>query len=112
MKVQKSIIVLTTELRAYFASQGLSNSNSIATETKINQSQIYRNLFDTPKRVSKTIRKLCDYANIDIYEEVDPPHPRESDTLMCTLSSVWNGTEEHARQIAKLLKSVDRAGIW
>lgn len=65
------------------------------------QSQIYRNLFGRPKRVSATLRDLCRYASISL--ECEQPDPRSSAILMDALGAVWDGSELHARRLAELL---------
>lgn len=65
------------------------------------QSQIFRNIFKRPKRVTKTLLRLCKYAKIDAYE--DTVDPAQSPALMDALAEVWDGTDAHARKLAKLL---------
>ena len=93
---------LRHELRQFFERNGLSSSLRIAKTTGINQSQVYRNLFGHPKRVTKeTLRELCNYANISIYTE--RADPRDSSILMEALGLIWDGSEIHARRLAELL---------
>lgn len=101
MKCIKSPIQLKNELRQFFGRSGLTTSLSIGKSTGINQSQIYRNLFGQPKRVTETLRELCNYANISVY--IEHADPRDSSILMEALGLVWDGSEIHARRLAELL---------
>lgn len=109
MRKNKDLPQIITELRGYFASEGLETSASISRATGVNQSQVYRNLFDSPKRFTKTHLRLCEYAKIDTQDEA--ADPRSSDILMGALASVWDGSDVHARRLADLLFAHNRAGM-
>ncbi|WP_175363271.1 hypothetical protein [Pseudomonas corrugata] len=110
MNSHKPICQITTELRAYFAEKGLETSASIAKATQINQSQVYRNLFCEPKRLSKTLQSLCKYADLHLGSPIAVvPDPRNCTVLMDALSEVWDGSEDHAKRLADLLFAHDRA---
>ncbi len=47
------------------------------------------------------MRQLCEYAGIDAYEGT--ADPSESKVLMEALATVWDGTDAHAKRLAKLL---------
>lgn len=101
MKCIKSPGQIQDELRQFFTRSGDRTGTSIAKLCGINQSQVHRNLNGQPKRVTKTLRLLCDYANISIY--VDQSDPRDSSILMEALASVWDGSDRHAKRLAELL---------
>lgn len=101
MEKIKSPSQIASELRRYFAEQGLVGSSGIAKATGIEQSTVHRNLFGEPRRVSKALRSLCKYANLDLVESVRDP--RESTVLMEALATIWDGTDVHARRLADLL---------
>jgi hypothetical protein len=109
MRRIKDATVLASELREYFKRKGIESSNGIANVTNINQSQIYRNLFSTPHRVGKTLKELCKYAKIDMYEPV--PDPRNSATLIGALSVVWDGSEVHAKKISRALFAIKKVHL-
>lgn len=109
MKKAKDLPHLIAELRVFFASEGLETSSAISRATGVNQSQVYRNLFDSPKRLTKTHLRLCEYAKINIQEEASDP--RSSDILMGALASVWDGSDVHARRLADLLFAHSRASM-
>ncbi|WP_372242346.1 helix-turn-helix domain-containing protein [Pseudomonas sp. ANT_J12] len=101
MNCIKTPIQLQHELRQFFERGGNATSSNIARLTGIAQSQVYRNLYDRPKRVSRTLKDLCNYANISIFtEQLDP---RTSPILMEALGTVWDGSEQHAKRLAELL---------
>lgn len=109
MKRNKELPQIVAEIRSYFASEGLRTSAAISRATGVNQSQVYRNLFDSPKRLTKTHLRLCEYAKIDVQDEA--ADPRSSDILMGALASIWDGSERHARQLADLLFAHSRASM-
>jgi len=109
MKKYKELPQIVAEIRGYFAREGLSTSAAISRVTGVNQSQVYRNLFDSPKRFTKTHLRLCEYAKIDFQDEA--ADPRSSDILMEVLASIWDGSEGHARKLAELLLAHSRASM-
>lgn len=109
MKRLKNPIALAAELRARLADRQLIHSTAIAAASGLGQSQVYRNLFGRPKKVSKTLRALCEYANVNAYEGA--ADPSESPILMSALGNIWDGSEGHARRLAKLLFAHQRAHV-
>ncbi|WP_426803424.1 hypothetical protein [Xanthomonas campestris] len=101
MKRLKQPHALAGELKDKLALRGLTASSAIARASKLGQPQVYRNLFGRPKKVSRTMRQLCEYAGIDAYEGT--ADPSESKVLMEALATVWDGTDAHAKRLAKLL---------
>lgn len=98
---------LAIELKQFFQETGETTSTGIARLTGINQSQIHRNLYGNPKRVSKTLLAICEYAKISPRNETNAP--QTSTILMEALSAVWDGSEEHAKRLAALLFAHHRA---
>lgn len=101
MKRLKQAQPLAAELRGRFERDGLKTSTAISKASGLGQSQVYRNLFGSPKKVGRTLRSLCKYAEIDAYE--GNSDPRESQVLMDALARVWDGTDAHAGRLARLL---------
>lgn len=101
MRKLKQPLALAVELRDKLALEGLAGSSAIARAANLGQPQVYRNLFGRPKKVSRTMRDLCKYANVDAYEGTS--NPSESKVLMEALATVWDGSDAHARRLAKLL---------
>jgi hypothetical protein len=93
-KVQKMIF-------ESFSLKGINTSSSIASACNMTQSTVYRALKGDPKRMTAALNRLCVYANINPKEFTDPPE--QSETLMNALKQVWDGTEIHAKQLARLL---------
>ncbi len=72
--------------------------------THVSQSQISRILAGQFKRRSKNVNKLCKFANIKFdRHKTDPVQNR---ILMDALTEVWDGTDHHAKAIAKVLKAL------
>lgn len=101
MRKLKQPQALAEELRDKLAMEGLAGSSAIARAANLGQPQVYRNLFGRPKKVSRTMRELCKYARVDAYEGT--ADPSESKVLMEALATVWDGSDVHARRLAKLL---------
>lgn len=100
---------MSQDLRRRYAMMGLTSSTAIAARTGINQSQVHRNLFGRPRRVSKTLKKLCVY--VELIEQDSTPDPRASDVLMQALGGAWDGTAAHAQRIADMLLSIRLAKL-
>lgn len=109
MKSYKPLTQLVPELLQFFSAKGFNTSVSIAKEVGINQSQVYRNLFGAPKRLTKTHLKLCEYAKIGI--ETKAADPSTSSILMKALASIWDGSDDHANRLAELLFAHNRASV-
>lgn len=92
---------LAGEVRDQLLASGLATSTEIARASGLGQPQVYRNLFGKPKRAGRVMMALCKYAGVDAYESVGDPS--RSAVLMEALAEVWDGSEAHARKLAKLL---------
>jgi hypothetical protein len=84
-----------------FKVNGLETKVSIAFSCKMTQSTVHRALKGSPKRMTSALNELCVYAKINLQDFAD--EPEQSDTLMNALRQVWDGTEIHAKQLARLL---------
>lgn len=109
MKRQKPLFQIVAELRKFFFENGYETSSSVALATGINQSQVYRNLYSTPKRITKTHTRLCKYAKIEMHDEA--ADPRSCKILMDALGVVWDGSDGHAQRLAALLFAHNRAAM-
>lgn len=105
----KALTQIIEELLQAFSAHELHSSSAIAKATGINQSQVHRNLFGEPKRITQTHRRLCIYANVSLEEEA--ADPRANAMLMDALASTWDGTDGHARRLAELLFAHSRASM-
>lgn len=109
MRREKAPLALAGEIRAKLANRQLTKSTEIARASGLGQSQVHRNLFGRPKKLSKTLRELCKYADVSAYEGVSDP--RESQVLIDALASIWDGSEAHARRLARLLFAHQQARV-
>jgi predicted XRE-type DNA-binding protein len=94
---------ISDELTAKFKQAGIKQP-LIAEKTEVNQSQVSLILSGKFKRRSKNVDKICKYAKLKIVEhKVDPIH---NQALMDALSNAWDGTDSHAKIIAKILNAL------
>lgn len=84
-----------------FMEQNSYSQSRLAREAKVPQSTISRAL-GSPVRLSRTHHALCNFAGIDIQASQGRAGARES--LVQAVLDVWDGTDEHAQSIARLLK--------
>lgn len=103
-KLQKNINDIIGELRTWVQDSNLTQME-ISERTKVNQATISRltNVYSTRKKMTKPLYKLCNYAKIDIYEG-ERPHPAENAHLMDALEYAWDGSPEHAKRLAKVIR--------
>ena len=97
MNVQKVVRLIRAFMEAHSYSQ-----SRLAKEAKVPQSTISRALA-SPVRLSRTHRQLCNFAGIDIQAAQGRSGARDS--LVQAVLDVWDGTDEHAQSIARLLKA-------
>jgi len=93
---------LQDDLLIYFESRGSTTSLSISKLCNMQQSTVYRSLWQKRPKVTRGLIQLCNYANIKIenYTEVNPG---SNEILMNTLRKVWNGSNEHAKELSRLI---------
>lgn len=109
MRKTKNPTQLADELRDQLGQRGLSTGTEIARASGLGQPQVHRNLFGRPKRVGRTLFLLCKYAGVDAYEKAGDP--RQSTVLVQALAEVWDGSEAHAKKLAKLLLAHHQARV-
>jgi hypothetical protein len=93
--------------RAALLERGITQE-AISAEVSVPQSTVSRFLARCPRRNSKAFAILCNYALSNGLNE-DRPDPGTSDELMSAMRNTWNGTEEHARALADILRAVEYA---
>lgn len=76
----------------------------IAYDTGLSQSQISRILTGKFKLCSKNVFNLCKYAEIKIVDS--DLETKWGDKLTNSLNFAWDGTEEHAKAINKILRAI------
>lgn len=71
----------------------------------VSQSTISRLLRNGEQRQNDTemLKKICNYANCDLYKK-QSIEPQSNEHLMKALSEVWDGTEQHAKVLAKMIR--------
>lgn len=62
---------------------------------------------DFERSDSRRVKALCDLAGISVYERGQKkPDPRKNKHLMGALQYAWDGSIEHAKLIAKVIKTL------
>lgn len=79
---------------------------AVANATNIDQSYISRIRNGRFKRVTEKVKKVCDYASIDLNLHKNEINPAENSCLMEAISEVWDGTNEKAKALAKVIRSL------
>jgi transcriptional regulator with XRE-family HTH domain len=77
----------------------------IAISVGIDQSQVSRVLTGRYIGIPQSVKKLCEYAQLDWKRFVTAPDPTESHLLMDALKSTWNGTEKQERLLARIIRA-------
>lgn len=78
----------------------------LASLLAIDQSQISRIVNGDFKRISRNVKKICEYANIDLNFVIENRNPAENTELMEAISLVWDGTRKKAHALAKVIRSL------
>ncbi len=76
----------------------------IASALSASQSQVSRVLSGNSRRYSKLLDGVCKYVFSMSPGKVQDP--RSNADLMAALSAVWDGTDEHARALALVIRSL------
>jgi hypothetical protein len=87
-------------LREFMRENSYSESR-LSKESCVPQPTLHRALRN-PRRLTKTHIHLCNFAGIALSPD-ESTTPRR-DELVKTLMEVWDGTDEHAQYIVRLLK--------
>jgi transcriptional regulator with XRE-family HTH domain len=77
----------------------------IATELGVSQSQISRVLSGHIKRRSRLFEDLCIYAQSKLHG-VTLSEVKKNQELLSALVDVWDGTAQHARSLAQVIRSL------
>ncbi|WP_029936253.1 hypothetical protein [Thiomicrospira pelophila] len=97
-----SIEKLQEKILQAFKEQGLKNTLSIAEKHGMVQSTVYRNLKMTQVSITPSLKKLCNYAKVELPEH-SGVNPRSSKIIMDAIQEVWDGSDAHAKKIRRLL---------
>jgi transcriptional regulator with XRE-family HTH domain len=94
------------KLRKEIVSWGLDISKSqdeISAITGVSQSQVSKILSGNFKTVSPNVKKICEYASIQIYMNIDVDIPEEIKEAVLDL---WDGSKESEKALVKTLKNM------
>ena len=97
MNVQRVV----RQIRAFMQENRYSEAG-LARAAGLSQSTVNRAL-GRPVRLSKTHRRLCKFAGIDLASVPESAEARED--LVQELLDVWDGSREHAQTLARLLRA-------
>jgi len=98
------------DIRQYL-SENPALQHVLAAHAGVHQSTISRIKAGKPRvRLSDGLLKICTYASIPIVAEIpaSTPDPRENRHLMAALGEVWDGSNGHAKALAKLIRDLKR----
>ncbi len=95
---------LIADLHSFLGRSGL-RRYQFAELSKVDQGQCSKILNGDFKRPGKSIRKLCNYANLNHEDyttssDVEMPRP-----ILTAISDVWDGSKEHAIHLARIIKA-------
>lgn len=109
---RKSLNKLAIEISSYLADRNESQTHLSnrykeykGSETTITQPQLSKILSGKITRYSKHFDELCAFCGIDLFERIVENTIGRAVLEDC-LAEVWDGSEKHARQLAKLLRQV------
>ncbi len=106
-RYKRPIFDIIADVLAHYHRSGLTQS-AYAAKAGVNQSTMCRLEQDSDrKRLSTSLKKLCNYAEIDIYK-TQVKDIRTQKKMLDALESIWDGTEEHATALTNLLKALGR----
>lgn len=94
------------EVKDYMNATGI-NQLCLSNCSNLNQSTLSKYLKEPPKKVTPALKKICNYANISLYSD-ELSQPEKNQVLMKALRENWDGTDEHARKISKIISAVER----
>jgi len=79
------------------------SEKALAEHTNTDQTQISRIKNGKFTKITDNVKRVCEYANIDINEETSPADNAE---LMDALSLVWDRTDQQAKALANVIRSL------
>ena len=100
--MQRSVPDICSELKVYLLKER-GRQKALSKETGVHQSIISRYAGSSPpKTVNKTLRTLCVAVGIKIENSMELD-PSKNKTLMNALQAIWDGSDEQAIVISKIL---------
>lgn len=95
---------IASKLASHFASTGMTQKQ-IAIAVGASQSQVSRILSGHIIRRTRLLETLCIYASSKLHFGKRPDVRRNTE-LMSALAEVWDGSDEHARALARVIRSL------
>lgn len=96
-----NVNIVVTQLRKFMHENSYSESR-LSREAGVPQPTLHRALRN-PQRLTKTHIRLCKFAGIALGQD-ESAKPRHSE-LVKAVMEVWDGTDEHAQSIVRLLRA-------
>ncbi len=97
----KNPIEISAALHVWRTSNAITQQ-MIEYNTGVDQSQISRIFSGKFLRVTPSVLKICKYAKINLIKEGDVD-PKTNSRIMDALEKTWDGTDRHAKLIAKVI---------
>ena len=98
--LQTDALVIARKARAMNVSQA-----QIAEAISASQSQVSRVLSGNAHRRSRLFIEVCEYVNSIAFTDRSDAIAKNEE-LMSAISSVWNGTPQHAKALALVIRSL------
>jgi transcriptional regulator with XRE-family HTH domain len=93
------------QLQKFLADNKISQE-TVADATNTNQTQVSRIKNGDFKRITENVKRICEYANIDLNVTKEKVNPAQNLDLMAAISEVWDGTDKKAKALAKVILSL------
>lgn len=77
----------------------------IASALSVNQSQVSRIFRGKVRRHTNTLMRICEYV-VNRSASTTPEAVRQNDILIEAVADVWDGTEQDARALAAVIRSL------
>ncbi len=100
----RPVATLVHEIGVYMAANNIGQKEA-ANRSGIDQSTVSRILKGAIRRHTRALFELCKFARIPAYDEVEAD-PAENELLVQALRQTWDGSPEHAKALARVIKSL------
>ena len=78
----------------------------VAKATNTDQSHVSRIRNGKFKRITEKVKRVCSYASIELNLNEEKNDPAKNIYLMEAISEVWDGTNEKAKALARIIRSL------
>lgn len=85
---------------------------SVAKELRVDQGRISRIMNGGFSRDEGVVRRLYQFIGLNPDTPESEKKPQESTVLIDALSRNWDGSDEHAYQLAKIIDEVGKISRW